>query len=317
MKTTPKDFFLWIAAMIALYVSMFSFLAITFEYINRAYPDALNSYVDPYSGAMRLAIASLAVFFPVFLGLMHVIRTDMIKNPGKKDLWVRRWALYLTLFIAGITVAIDLVTLVNYYLGGDVSIRFALKVAMVLLVALGGFLHFLADLRGYWIESPKKAHMVGWGTLVLVIATIAAGVLIMGTPAQVRLYRFDQQKIDDLTSIQYQLVNYWQQNAKLPSTLSQLVDPISNYSVPTDAQTMQPYTYQALDAHSFKLCATFNAETQDVTASDLTMPAAPGVAGRDLMSDSWWHGMGNVCFTRSIDPTRYPTISKAPAITTK
>lgn len=309
MKTTPKDFFLWVAAMVALYVSMFSFLALTFEYINRAFPDALVSYIDPYSGPMRLAIASLAVFFPVFLLLMNLIRRDITANPGKKDLWIRRWALYLTLFIAGITVAVDLVTLINYYLGGDVSVRFALKVAMVLLVAVGGFLHFLADLRGYWTESPKKAQMVGWGTLALVIATIIAGVFIMGTPAQVRMYRFDQQKVDDLTSIQWQVVNYWQQNEKLPATLAVLADPISNYMIPTDPEDQSAYTYEVVNAHSFKLCANFNADTQAINASDLTRPVS-GVYGKDLMADSWWHAAGNVCFTRTIDPAKYPPFSK-------
>lgn len=313
MKTTPKDFFLWIAAMIALYVSMFSFLALTFEYINRAYPDALSYYVDPYSGPIRFAMAALAVFFPAFLGLMYVIRRDMLAHPAKKDLWIRRWALYLTLFIAGITVAVDLVTLINYYLGGEVSVRFGFKVAMVLLVAVGGFLHFLADLRGYWIEEPKRAQFVGVGALVLVIGTIAAGILIMGTPGQVRLYRFDDQKVSDLTNIEWQLVSYWQQNGKLPVALDQLRDSISGNTVPLDPQSGLSYTYTPLAKSSFKLCAAFNADTQNVTANQLTMPASPRSApGRDLGTDSWWHAAGNTCFTRTIDPVRYPVNPKTP-----
>ena len=311
MKTTPKDFFLWAGAMIALYASVVSFVALMFEYINRAYPDALGGYIDPYSTGIRVAIASLVILFPVFLGLMYLIRRDIVIEPAKKDLWVRRWALTLTLFVAGATIAIDLVTLVNTYLGGEVTTRFGLKVLIVLLVATGGFLHFLADLRGYWIAESKKAMYVGIGALVLIIATVASGILIMGTPSQVRLYRFDQQKVDDLTSIQWQVVNYWQQHTALPATLGALNDPISNYQAPVDAQTNAPYTYTVINAHSFKLCATFNAETQALSASDLSMPVA-GVYGKDLMNDSWWHGAGEVCFNRTIDPTRYPPLPATP-----
>src|SRR3989344_5674775 len=160
-KVTPKDFFLWIAAMVALYVSVISFIALLFDYINYAFPDVLNYYVDPYSGSIRYEIASIVVLFPVFLVLMRLIRNDIQALPEKRDLWVRRWALFLTVFIAGATVIGDLITLINYFLGGEITMRFVLKVIVLLLVAGGVFLHFLADLRGYWNKEPQRARMVG------------------------------------------------------------------------------------------------------------------------------------------------------------
>ncbi|HVU75265.1 MAG TPA: DUF5671 domain-containing protein, partial [Candidatus Paceibacterota bacterium] len=155
-RVTPKDFFLWAGAMVSLYISVFSFITLLFEYINHAYPDGLAYTYDPYSGAMRFAIASLIVLFPTYLTLMRVIRNDIAAHPEKNDLWVRRWALMLTIFIAGATVVVDLITLINYFLGGDVTMRFVLKVAVVLLVAGGFFLHFLADVKGYWSREPQK-----------------------------------------------------------------------------------------------------------------------------------------------------------------
>ena len=291
--------------MIALYVSVFSFVALMFEYINRAYPDVLNYYVDPYSGLIRFSIASLIVLFPVFLGLMTLIRRDIAKEPGKKDLWVRKWALTLTLFVAGATIAIDLVTLVNTYLGGDVTIRFVMKVLIVLLVALGGFLHFLADLRGYWIENPQRARSVAIGTGVLLLATIIAGFFIMGTPSQVRMYRLDAQRVTDLQDIQYRIVDYWQSKGAMPQTLSDLEDPISGYIAPKDPETGDAYTYTLEGTHSFQLCATFDAQAQVVSQADLARPVA-GVYGKNLMQDSWWHDAGKTCFSRTIDPALYP-----------
>lgn len=314
-KITPKDFFLWFGAMIALYVSVFSLLDLFFEYINRAFPDPLQGYVDPYSGSIRFAIASLIVLAPVFLLLMRIIRSDIGAHPEKSELWVRRWALYFTLFVAAITVIVDLVTLVNTYLGGDVTMRFGLKVLVVFLVAGAGFLHFLADLRGYWEKNPKYSLMITWGAGAVVALTIIAGFFIIGTPGQARLYRFDDQKVSDLQNIQWQVVNYWQQKNKLPATLSDLSDPISGFVVPTDSQTGAPYEYSVVDKTSFKLCATFNAETQ-AGSSYLSRPVMPAPAavpvgsGKDLNAETWEHGVGQTCYLRTIDPERYPPLKK-------
>ncbi len=301
--------------MIALYASVFALISLFFEYIDYVYPDALNSYVDPYSGSMRSAIATLLVLFPLFLVLMRLIRNDIVREPAKKDLWVRRWALFLTVFVAGATIAIDLITLVNYFLGGDVTMRFALKVAIVLLVAGGGFMHFLADIWGYWIEFPKRAQWVGWGAGAVILLSVAASFLIMGTPAQIRLYRFDDQKVSDLTSIQWQIVNYFQQKEKLPETLFDLVDPISGFVVPIDPETNMPYRYERINQYSFKLCATFNQATRSNTSqSPYTKPALAGgpIGGTsDLENQTWYHGTGDTCFARTIDPERYPPFKKS------
>jgi hypothetical protein len=311
-KITPKDFFLWAMAMIALYSSIFALITLLFSYIDHTFPDALNYYVDAYGSGMRIQIATLLVMFPLFLALMRFIRRDIERDPTRKDIWIRRWALYLTVFIAGLSIIVDLIVLVNNFLGGEITMRFILKILVVLGVAGVAFMHFLADIWGYWMQWPNRARYVGWGALALVVATIAAGFVIMGSPAQIRLYRFDDNKVNDLQSIQWQVVNYWQQKEMLPATLADLQDPISGFMVPKDAQTGADYRYEVVSPMSFKLCATFNAETQSNSINNAysraVMPLEMG--GKDLMSDSWQHGAGETCFERTIDPERYPPYIK-------
>ena len=183
LKVTPKDFFLWAGAMVALYGSVISFITLLFEYINYVFPDPLAYYYsDPFSGSIRFAMASLIVLVPVALALLSVIRRDIAADKHKNDLWVRRWALFLTVFIAGAAVVGDLITLINYFLGGDITTRFVLKVAVLLLVAGAVFLHFLADLRGYWNENPGRAKIVGYAAGLVVVLAILSGFLIMGSP---------------------------------------------------------------------------------------------------------------------------------------
>ncbi len=315
-KTTPKDFFLWLGAIIALYGSVTSFIALLFEYINYTFPDALASYGDPYGGAVRLSMAALIVLVPTTIVLLHLIRGTIVVEAGKAIIWVRRWALVLTLFIATVTVLIDLVTLINTFLGGEITIRFGLKVAVVLLVAVGVFLHFLADLKGYWIANVKKGNMVGIAVGILAVATVVAGFFIIGTPSHVRDLRLDSQRVSDLQSIQSQVTYYYQQKQKLPKSLSDLTDPLANFIVPVDPETSAAYSYTSTSTLSFSLCATFKAASSDqkgrggVGPTNMTYPSM----GIDMggISDNWQHTTGQACFTRTIDPQKFPSTIPGP-----
>jgi hypothetical protein len=312
-RVTPKDFFLWAAAMLFLYVAVYHYIALVWDYINYSFPDPLAYYpADPYQSGISWEMATLIVLTPLFLVLMWWIHRSIRQDATRREIWIRRWALYLTLFIAGVTVAIDLIYVLYAFLNGtDLTTRFLLKAVVVLAVSAIGFMHFLADLWGYWEKFPARNKIVAWATAVLVALTVIAGFFIVGTPAQARLYRFDEQKVNDLQTIQSQVVNYWQSKQKLPTVLADLNDPISNFTVPTDPQAEDSYTYKATGALSFQLCATFNAETRGNNPYQST-PMAPvpvGGAGKPI-ADNWQHGAGQVCFERTIDPQRYPPFPK-------
>ncbi len=311
-RTTPKDFFLWAGAMLGLYWSVSSFIGLLFDYISHAFPNPLQSqyYSDPYASGISFEMASLLVLFPIFLVLMRLINQGIIADPSKRDIWVRRWAIVLTLFVAGVSIAVDLVVLLNeFFQGNELTAAFLLKVAIVLLVAGAVFMHFIADLWGYWAQFPQRAHSVGWAAGALVLVTIAAGFLIVGTPSQARQYREDQNKISDLETIQSETVMYWQQKQKLPASLGDLNDPISGFTVPTDQNTKLAYEYLpgkvSTSSPSFSLCATFNRESPTGSGARFAAPTDPSVA-YSRVSDNWQHTAGRVCFTRTIDTQLHP-----------
>jgi hypothetical protein len=312
-KTTARDFFLWAGAVLALYGGVASLITLLFEYVNAAFPDPLAYAGDPYGGAVRAAMAAVIVLVPTTLVLLRIIRKTIESDAGKAGIWVRRWALGLTLFIATATVLIDLIKLITTFLGGEISVRFVLKVAIVLLIALGVFLHFLADLKGFWFQNGKKANLVALGVALLTVAVVVSGFFIIGTPGSVRLLRYDEQKVNDLQGIQYQVTNYYQQKEKLPAALSDLADPLSGYVLPTDPQSHKAYTYTVTAPYTFSLCASFNKPTPDTAgkgsypARDIAMSYPSG--GID---QTWTHEAGVTCFTRTIDPDKYPPFKNAP-----
>jgi protein-S-isoprenylcysteine O-methyltransferase Ste14 len=304
-KITPKDFFLWAGAMLALYISVFSFVSLIFSYVDFAFPDALDYNYDPYSSAMRASIASLVVLFPLALVLLRFIRKGIERDPSRGEIWIRRWALVFTVFLATIGAAVDLITLINYFLGGDLTTRFVLKVAVVFLVAAGFFMHFLADIWGYWNKNPQYARMVGWAAAAVVLITIVSGFFLMGSPSQIRMMRFDDQKVMDLQNIQSQVTYYWQSKQKLPVNSHELEDPLMGFTLPKDPQTSQDYGYRITKApYSFEVCADFNADSR-TGSTDASVAQHYGGAE----AETWKHTAGQNCFERTIDPDKYPPIN--------
>lgn len=302
-RMTPKDFFVQFGALITLYISAGALLTLAFSLINRVFPDALDYgyyYSDSvYSAGMRFAIASLVIIFPTYLILLWLINKDSKVNPEKKNLGLRRWLTYVTLFVSAALALGDLVTLLNYFLGGEITTRFILKVLAVIIVAAGVFLYYFSDLRKT-IDTRKTYSIFAISAAVVVAATIVWGFSVMGLPQSQRDTQLDLSRVYDLQNIQSEISYYYQQKGTVPAELSDLIDSLSSYELPVDPETKQQYSYEKNSATGFKLCANFSTSDKDKPVSGLE--AAP------VSNDNWQHDSGQYCFVREIDPDLYPPI---------
>lgn len=308
---TPKDFFLWAGAIVTLYVSAVSLLTLIFQYVDKLFEDQLETYYDPYSGAIRFAIASLIIIFPLYLYFTRTLNKDMRANPEKKELWVRKWLLYFTLFVAGVTIVIDLIVLINTYLGGqELTTGFLLKVLSVIVVIGGVFAYYLYDLKGTWEHNEKYSKLIGSLVALVVLTAIVSGFFIIGSPQTQRMTRFDQERVNDLTSIQWQIINFYQQKEQLPETLDDLADPLTGFVLQTDPKTEEPYGYQRGEGLTFSLCANFETKSEDYKKEEFAQrPVANSGLVYDRNNDEYWqHGVGEECFERTIDPDKFPPI---------
>lgn len=304
-KNIPRDLFLHLLAIVTLYWSAVSFVTLLWQYINYFFPDVLqNFYYNSLSGPMRFAIASLIIVFPVFILVSWWLNKIYSKEYAVRESKIRKWLIYLTLFIASLVIMGDLITIINFLLNGEITARFILKALSVVLVAGLVFGYYLDDVRK---EKPTAlAKPFAWLTGALVLIGVVGAFFIVGSPTTARLMQFDQQKIQDLQNIQSQIVNYWQRKEALPNSLQDLNDPISSFRVPVDAQTNQPYEYNVKNASnlSFELCATFNKEGRDMY-SQIRAKALPSG-----LEDDWQHGEGRICFEKTIDKQLYPPLNK-------
>lgn len=295
-KTTAKDFFLQLSVVILLYAGTVALLNILFNVINVAFPQVGQYYGSP---SISFPVATLIVVFPLFLFLANLVRKSYVADSNLKDYPVRKWLIYITLFVAGAVLAGDLVTLIYYFLDGrELTLAFFLKVLSVLVVTGSIFGYYLDDLKDRLTGTRRNIWRVV--ATILVIGSIVAGFSVLGTPQSQRLFRYDSLRVGDLQNIQWQVVNYWQQKGSMPNSLQELQDPISGFQAPLDPQSKEPYEYIATGQTSFDLCAVFSKSSQTLNSDRVQLSYPDGVGG------NWQHEAGRVCFSRVIDPEFYP-----------
>ena len=150
--SSPREVFLHLLAIVTLYMSAFSFGRLIFDYINRTFPDLLEGRY--YGGivsndSMRWGLAMLIIGFPIYFFTTRFLQKLYTRDPQQQTRRIRKWLLYLTLFLAAVVIIGDLVTLVYTFLGGELTVRFILKVITVLFIAGAIFGYYFWELRHF------------------------------------------------------------------------------------------------------------------------------------------------------------------------
>jgi hypothetical protein len=146
---SAREAFLYLLLFTTLYVAAWHLGSLLFDLINRAFPDpADNSFkLGRIAESIRWSTASLIIAFPIFLYVARHLGRDLARSPVKRLSAVRRWLTYLTLFVAAAVLIGDMITLVYNALGGELTIRFGLKVLVAAVIAGTIFGYYLHDLR--------------------------------------------------------------------------------------------------------------------------------------------------------------------------
>jgi hypothetical protein len=304
-SSSAKDVFSYLLMIAMLYTGIVSTIALLFQYINVQFPDYMNFYYGGAVEVIRMSMSALLIGWPVFILISWLIGNDLKSDAQKSNIWIRRWMLHLTIFIAAITIIIDLITLVNSFLGGELTIRFGLKVLAILIVAALVFAYELWDLRRDTSIKTKFPMISAIISSVIMLGIIIAGFFIVGSPATQRDIRMDGQRVSDLQSIQYRIIADWQAKGDIPESISDLEDPIYGFIEPMDPETNESYSYTRIERTEFELCATFeHSSLPDEYLAGGYYSQYPVMY--DNTMEYWNHDAGLVCFHRTIDTNLYP-----------
>lgn len=150
-----REAFMYLILFTTLYISAFNFGKLIFQFINQAFPDpaAPAGFVEYTREAIRWAVASLIIAFPIFLFVSRLLTRAVKRDPSKRISKVRKWLTYVTLFVAASIIIGDLTALVYNFLGGELRPRFLLKVLTVGVISGSIFGYYLWDLRKEEVET--------------------------------------------------------------------------------------------------------------------------------------------------------------------
>lgn len=124
--------------------------------------------------------------------------------------------------------------------------------------------------------------------VAVVLAAVAVGLYLIGSPAEARLRRFDERRVDDLRSAHTAIQGYWTARGGLPPDLDSVRMAFANGREFKDPSTGVPYLYQPTGDSTYRLCADF------AQASPPDYPA---------YETAWHHPAGHFCFSLVGPPT--------------
>lgn len=294
-KASPRDIFLHLASIVALYGSAVSFLILVFQLINVWIPDISLGYYSYRSPSLiRGAIAALIVFFPMFITSLKMLSSSYKEDESRKKINIRKWLIYFTLFITAFVMAGDSISLIYNFLEGDLTLKFILKICAVFFVAVVIFVYYRHELK----DSPdSKIKYIKMLVPAVVVISLVVGVIYAGSPFKERMRKMDDQRVNDLMMIQNYVVEYWQNKGELPQNLSMLNDNLRGINIPNDPESRSEYGYGIKGDDTFVLCAVFSEKT------DMNDPRMEGRSyfGGINGSPTWAHDLGKHCFDRTID----------------
>jgi hypothetical protein len=142
-----REAFVYLLLFTTLYIVAFNLGSLLFRFINRLFPDPASRQAETFREGIRFSVSALIVGLPVFLYISRLANRSVAQDPSQRASPVRRWLTYLTLFLAACVLIGDFTGLVYNLLGGELTVRFVLKVLTVGAISGTLFWYYLSDLR--------------------------------------------------------------------------------------------------------------------------------------------------------------------------
>jgi hypothetical protein len=144
------------------------------------------------------------------------------------------------------------------------------------------------------MKTPTAKHIITGLAITVALASVVSALILLGSPAEERMRRLDDRRVDDLERLERAVNLYWTRHARLPASLAELSEePGVNMNL-RDPETAEPYEYRVLlKADTYELCADFQRDTAEEFQ-------------RNEEIDFWLHGSGRHCFQLEARDIRDP-----------
>jgi len=139
--------------------------------------------------------------------------------------------------------------------------------------------------------SSKLPNVLGSVSIVVVVAAVAIGFWIVGSPIQARKHVLDERRSEAIGNIRIAVQSYFRAKGKLPVSLSKLDAP---YQDRQDPSTGRDLDYAVTGERSYRVCADFETDTTHETRYEYYQPDSV---------DYYKHAKGHFCYDLEVKPT--------------
>lgn len=168
------------------------------------------------------------------------------------------------------------------------------------------------------MKRPGGANPVVVIAVVVAVAAIAAGVMIIGSPAEQRGRRLDERRVEDLRDAARGVNLHWTRHGRLPASLDLLSREAGVNVATRDPASGESYEYRVLNDTTYELCATFEqsrayvderrarrAEPEPTPEAAAPPPPSTGVEQpvppARVPVSFWSHGAGRQCYQPPVE----------------
>jgi hypothetical protein len=305
-----KYAFFYLLSLVALIFVSTAVGAIVFQIINKYIPDVLTNYSGSFTPeALKYGISALIIATPLYYFLAILIHKSLFKGILDKDSAVRRWLTYFVLLVTSVVMIGWFISIINTFLDGDLTLKFALKALTAIIIAAIIFAYYLYDIRREEVlgKADKLIQVFLFGSLIIIIASFIFSLFVVQSPAEARRVKLDQAIVNSFSVIDGNINRYYTEYNKLPASLELLK---SEYNEISDKDLVDPvtgkkYDYKAVSDLKYEICAEFKASTSDLP--------------NYYYDQRWSHQAGYQCLTQKVyvSGDNIKAIPESPAATVK
>jgi Domain of unknown function (DUF5671) len=286
---SARDAFLYLLSFFTLATWTTAVGSMFFQFINHWFPDAVSRGATyDLRSTVTWQMASVAVAFPIYLWVMRTILREVANHPERLESGVRKWLTYIALLGTAGAMICDLIWFLDYFLAGELTVRFVLKALTVMVISGSVFAYYIGSLRWNRAANPGRARsrsvVFAASATLAVIAACSIGLGVAGTPSIQRRIEADRKRVEDLRNLAFAIKQWHDAHATIPPTLADLRNQPRPAFRMADPETNAAYEYRPKTGTSYELCASFYSDD----ARDGLRTTYP--------PNFWDHGKGQSCF---------------------
>ncbi|HZJ41913.1 MAG TPA: DUF5671 domain-containing protein [Patescibacteria group bacterium] len=258
-KNNAKFAFYYLLSLTALIFMAISVGLIAFGIINQTIADPLlNNYYNSINNQFKFAISALIIATPLYYIVVSLIRKGIKRGELEIESAIRRWLTYFILFVSSLIILGFLISVINGFLAGELTLRFILKALTVFVISGLVFAYYFYDIKQDNPAQENKVNKVFLIASVLLVLTAFVSVwFFMESPKKARDRRLDEKILNDISNLESSINFYYSEKKFLPENMTD----VAENSQHLNYLNTQGIEYKKNGESSFEICATFKGDS--------------------------------------------------------